>query len=276
MHRQSYKRGLSPVRTRSVSKRQRLYEEDQQRMRDLLEEQAIEDRAIYEERRSRHIDNADRLLLPQTSLLGQPRYTSRNTVRRLDLLRTTGNQYQARALRQHYQPFYGDLFYPDGIHDYERGLYRCANCGKLATPEQIQTWFNPGFVNTDMSVALGIYDGNDDSSEPANLNNSRVILPPSPRSQTQANDYFVNDQDGRMIAVPTHPKPVHLVCSQRCADEQAMFNTTRQHRLENAQTYDRHISSQHPRGSRVWFDAMWNRLNQVRIPFNYDFFLPTE
>ena len=239
MHRRPFKRGLSPVRTRSQTKRQRLEPAINPPREEILRMEA-ENRRTYEQWRNEAQDSADRPLLTRYQsadlFADLPYLTPMNNIRLVDQLRRTGSQNTARMLRHTHTPLYYEMNFPDNGMDWSRNLNRCANCGTYATLRQMKHWFNPGYTGMDLAITAGVFPLSIKreqyrrrmNGEPSHIDD---VFPRSTYPAIQANQIVprLDLLDGTM-AIPTHDLPAVFVCSARCAEEQIRFNYIRNDR----------------------------------------------
>lgn len=236
--------------------------------RTALAKQADEDRVFYQARRNAVVDNADRSLLPA------PYDLYFHPTRRLDRMRILGDQRAARLFRHTTEPPAKDLFFPN-LYDPVRNVYRCMNCGKLATPQQLATWFNPGYDRLDTVMALGIQDDDPWLGSPVSLSRSSARLPvPSGPGFTNpvVATAYARSPDSRLIGIPLTHRPTVVVCSRACAEEQRRFNFVRRHKLASVRSTEAVAAGTHPPHSQAWFDDIWNNNPAARVPVPYTFF----
>lgn len=185
--------------------------------------------AEWDQRKYQIVDNADRLRAPSivsdvpSAELLPGDVPARNLLVRVNQLRTTGNPRVARSMRSEKQPIYKDLFWND-TWNASRGVYSCANCGKHATPAQLESWYNPGLSKQDMALAMPLFDsiGQPDRQ-------SRAFAP-APSGPIQPS-HKVLMRGNRRVVIPNlsseRKYPPTLVCSKPCFDEQIRHNQYR-------------------------------------------------
>ena len=265
MHRRPIKRALSPTDPQSDAKRQQIESEE---ARARQREREEEDRWWWKNERKNEIDNADRLLIDRTTtddrlLVPRLAVTPRNAMRRLDHLRITGSQLDARAFRSEAQPVYDKLYNYRGW-DFNKRVYRCANCGKLSTPGQLQDWFNPGYTHADLTATMPMHDFDLRVVAYEGRFVSRSLAPRERAVHIKGNDLFKKRTHGLLLA-PLSEKPVVFVCSERCAEEQARFNYIWDDKNQRLRAMEADVSSEFRRGSPQWFESYWKRAPEARI-----------
>ena len=197
------------------------------------------------------VDGPRRLFSPEAT--GAPY----NSVRSLDAMRIGNPQSASRRLVHNYTPPNRELWWND-TYDPRTGLYRCPNCDKRFLPHQLQTWYNPGYSPTDLTLMMPrtdsviertfILDGRDVEGV-----DSRVVLPPStntlldqqkPRMQVAQLGWEDRPpavgEKRRTVAWPANPGatiPI-FVCSQKCYLEQLKYNHVRNRKWKEVQDHE--------------------------------------
>lgn len=270
MHRRPLKRGLSPVRTRSQTKRMRLAESEQQQQWERVREQADLDRAVYRIRRNDMIDNKDRGMITET--VKEPdlfRLTGNrvpyNIAGRLDQMRLTGNQRTARSIRNDYHPVQNKLFDND-IFDPDRGVYVCPNCRKFTSPSQMHTWFNPGYRLGDLTITSPLMDTTGPWRGMYRIPGATTPVDRTP--VTRVLDLFGNT-DGQMVVAPRPEAriPVVFACSRECANEQAIHNRARQERWDDLKIAIDATDSTFPQRNHDWVSLLHDTSPDSRFPY---------
>ena len=185
--------------------------------------------AEWDQRKYQIVDNADRMRaspfvsdVPSAELLPGDA-PARNLLVCVNQLRTTGNPRVARSIRSDKQPIYKDLFWND-TWNAPRGVYSCANCGKHATPAQLESWYNPGLSNQDLALAMPLFDSMGQRDR-----QSRAFAPPL--SGPVQPSHTVLERGERRVVIPNlssgRTYPPTLVCSKPCFDEQIRHNQYR-------------------------------------------------
>lgn len=202
---------------------------------------AEENQRFWENQRDLFQDNADRPIAsvavstrkPYTALTGSQ--VPLNLARRVDQLRLTGSPYLSRTIRSSKTPVYDRVVGAVDHYDPQRKVYVCMNCDRMFTPRQLATWYNPGYRSIDLTIVYPLLDRDDMTRA------SAANAPPRPPQVYPRHELF--GDEGALTVVPSGERPVIFVCSQRCAEEQALFNRARLSKLQKIQKEDRTVST---------------------------------